>query len=263
MSALARFLHPLPASRRTYSSFFSSKSGGGGRYFNSAKPPKGATVAAPAKANTKVDPSVPGNVADANESVVQSATTPGSNGSNKTADESSSSSSASSIAPSNDTSDHSMTSPAHIQQHHALSPHPMVNPKDFKLHQFFSLHRPLLLLSNPPSILQSAPLTGPLFSSSSAPNTRSDQASSSTGADEYSDANIDADAEAARQLTRALTMSQAGATMAWENTLRKLGLDVNLEADRVGLQQQLDREWQEVIMDSTQRKRRKKMKKHK
>jgi len=74
---------------------------------------------------------------------------------------------------------------------------------------------------------------------------------------------IDADAEAARQLTRALTMSKAGSTLAWENTLKHLGLDVSKEADRVNLQQQFDREWEEVLLDSTRRKRRKKMKKHK
>ena len=74
---------------------------------------------------------------------------------------------------------------------------------------------------------------------------------------------IDADAEAARQLTRALTMSQAGATIAWENTLRHLGLDPAKDEERVGLQERFEKEWSEVLMDSTKRKRRKKMKKHK
>lgn len=74
---------------------------------------------------------------------------------------------------------------------------------------------------------------------------------------------IDADAEAARQLTRALTMAKAGATVSWEDTLKHLGLDVSKEVDRVALKKQLDKDWEDVLMDSTKRKRRKKMKKHK
>jgi hypothetical protein len=81
--------------------------------------------------------------------------------------------------------------------------------------------------------------------------------------DEFPEASVDADAAAARQLTRALTINHAGATVAWENTLRRLGLDVNKDAERVNLQQQWNKEWQEVMLDSTKRKRRKKMKKHK
>lgn len=58
-------------------------------------------------------------------------------------------------------------------------------------------------------------------------------------------------------------MSKAGATMSWEATLKHLGLDVSKDADRVNLQEQFDKEWNEVLLDSTKRKRRKKMKKHK
>lgn len=83
------------------------------------------------------------------------------------------------------------------------------------------------------------------------------------GLDGNADPFIDADAEAARQLTRALTMSKAGATVSWEDTLKKLGLDVSKDADRVNLREQFEREWEDVMMDSTKRKRRKKMKKHK
>jgi len=73
----------------------------------------------------------------------------------------------------------------------------------------------------------------------------------------------DADAEAARHLTRALTMTKAAATVSWEGTLKKLGVDVSKEAERVNLQQQFDKDWEDVMLDSTKRKRRKKMKKHK
>lgn len=75
----------------------------------------------------------------------------------------------------------------------------------------------------------------------------------------------DADADTARQLTRALTMNIAGGVYDWENTLRELGLDLSLEPTRISTQEQMDRDWHEheALMDSTKRKRRKKMKKHK
>jgi hypothetical protein len=81
--------------------------------------------------------------------------------------------------------------------------------------------------------------------------------------DEFPEASMDADAAAARQLTRALTINHAGATVAWEDTLRRLGLNVDQDTERAHMQQQWDREWQDVMMDSTKRKRRRKMKKHK
>lgn len=73
----------------------------------------------------------------------------------------------------------------------------------------------------------------------------------------------DADADAARQLTRALTLSQAGSAVAWENTLKRLGLDVNAQPDRIGSQREIRKVWRDIVMDSVKRKRRKKMKKHK
>lgn len=144
-----------------------------------------------------------------------------------------------------------------------------MNPKDFKLHQFFSLHRPLLLISNPPSIFEPAPPSSSTFGLPSSEADSSPQANSlllngqAASPDDGLDITIDADAEAARQLTRALTMSRAGPAVSWEATLQRLGLDVGLDADRVNLQEQMDREWDEVMMDSTKRKRKKKMKKHK
>ncbi len=74
---------------------------------------------------------------------------------------------------------------------------------------------------------------------------------------------IDADAETARQLNRALTMSRTGSTAAWEATLRRLGLDVSQQPDRIGLLEQFKQDWSNVIMDSVKRKKKKKMKKHK
>jgi len=185
MSAFARSLH-VPASRRTYSSFFSSKSGGG-RYVNSAR-----------KSPTEI--------------------------SNPFAEPSSS-----------------------------LVPQLTITPKDLQTHQFFSLHRPLLLISQPTSIFRPVPPNHSIF----------DALLVGPQNPPALEPSIDADAEAARQLTRALTMNKAGATVSWENTLKLLGLDVAQGVDRVNLQQQFDKEWRDVMMDSTKRKRRKKMKKHK
>ncbi|KAF8211935.1 hypothetical protein K438DRAFT_1219724 [Mycena galopus ATCC 62051] len=71
----------------------------------------------------------------------------------------------------------------------------------------------------------------------------------------------DPDAEAARQLTRALTMTRAGATVSWENTLRRLGLDVDSAAQDLRAEE-WNQEWEDILADSVKRKRRKKMKKH-
>ena len=57
-------------------------------------------------------------------------------------------------------------------------------------------------------------------------------------------------------------MNQVGGTVAWEATLRRLGLDVNKEEGRIRLKETLAKEL-EMVLDSTKRKRRKKMKKHK
>jgi len=147
------------------------------------------------------------------------------------------------------------------QRHsHSQRQHPIVNAKDFKLHQFFSLHRPLLLIPTPSSILTPAPENVDLSNLNSFAEGSS---AHSWLLDEFPEASMDADAAAARQLTRALTINHAGATVAWEDTLRRLGLNVDKDKARVHMQQQWDREWQEVMMDSTKRKRRRKMKKHK
>jgi len=130
------------------------------------------------------------------------------------------------------------------------------------MHQFFSLHRPLLLASDPSSLFRPVQPHQPLFRADAA----SEGASPARIFSEWPQSSMspmDADAEAARQLTRALTMSKAGASIAWEDTLRHLGLDVSKGADRVGLEELLAKEKHDVLMDSTKRKRRKKMKKHK
>ncbi|KAF5315829.1 hypothetical protein D9611_004984 [Ephemerocybe angulata] len=281
MSAFRRLMTALPArssSSRAYS-VFSSRSGGG-RYFNSAKAPSG-TKAAPV-------------VADAAQAKDSSAvpTQDGTNTSDaarpqeKTLDSSSSSSSppapstaAAPTAPTPVTAATTTTSAAEQLQASVdelaslkaqlASSHPAVAPGDYKLHQFFSLHRPLLLLHTPPA----------LFAPGPPPNIetalRTPQAFREGGVkqrvpvsvfDDFPEhAVLDADAIAARQLGRAMAMSRIGAAVGWEATLKRLGLDPAKDPERVEGQVRMEKELEDVqiLLDSTKRKRRKKMKKHK
>jgi len=255
MSAFTRLLH-VPASRRTYSSFFSSKSGGG-RYFNSAKSPKSTTVAL--KNNkTNVDPS------EVQKDGVQAGSASQNTGASQNPIADAQSSQTVSGSPSADESSKTVTpqtmelSNAFAELSNSLMPQLIITPKDFKTHQFFSLHRPLLLISQPTSIFRPIPPNHSIFEA-----VQPSSAQNPFVFDPLSEPLVDADAEAARQLTRALTMNKAGATVSWEDTLKHLGLDLAQDADRVNLQQQFDKDWQDVMMDSTKRKRRKKMKKHK
>lgn len=138
---------------------------------------------------------------------------------------------------------------------HFAPVHPRVNPQDLKLHQFFSLHRPLLTLAQPPSTLfESQSSLFPL-----APNATAESAKYGNMEDAL-DASPEADADAARQLARAMVVNRIGASLAWEDTMKRLGLDMTSgRAEEVSL---AEAEF-ELYMDSTKRKRRKKMKKHK
>ncbi|ESK94593.1 hypothetical protein Moror_1032 [Moniliophthora roreri MCA 2997] len=247
MSSLTRLLYPLPAARscrsyssvRTYSSFFSSKPGGG-RYFNSAKPPKVVPpVSKKDRQPTSTASSSGGTVDDiSSSSSSSSSSTPCDNTPDEAPEQSSPNFARVSIPPPS-------VSPPYV--------HPILGDKDFKLHQFFSLHRPLLLLNNPQSILDSAPATH-IFSVSP-PSSNTNKV-----VDEFSNAEVsyEADAETARSLSRAMTMNRLGAAVDWEATLQRLGL-----ASNVANQAELDKEYRDVMMESTKRKRRKKMKKHK
>ncbi|KAK0483861.1 hypothetical protein IW261DRAFT_1465461 [Armillaria novae-zelandiae] len=238
MSSLARFLQPLPAARRAYSSFFSSKPGGG-RYFNSARPTKTVVAGGVAKKSNR-----------GTRGAVESGSSAG-----ETAGE------AVQAAQGEDVSGPREEPSRSFSLYEASHPHPLIESRDFKLHQFFSLHRPLLLLSDPASILQTAPRTGPLHQTEGA--TAMNEAEARTPGAGSMETVTDADADAARQLTRALTLSQAGSAVAWENTLKRLGLDVNAQPDRIGSQREIRKVWRDIVMDSVKRKRRKKMKKHK
>jgi hypothetical protein len=265
MSAFSRF---APASRRAYS-YFSSRSGG--RFFNSAKPPKAAVVAAkptPTNATTKAEPSGEGkgdNLHDASSQNNAPSTSNPINESTESSPVQNASSKAGSVGtttPSGSSRAFSYpdTPPSHI-------PTQMISPKDLRMHQFFSLHRPLLLISQPPSLFRSVPSShspfSPPLSEAEIHKYVTHYLSEEPSGLPSEPFVIDADAEVARQLTRALTMSKASATVSWEDTLKSLGLDVSKEADRITLKQQFEQDWEDVLMDSTKRKRRKKMKKHK
>ncbi|KAJ7172256.1 hypothetical protein C8R46DRAFT_142108 [Mycena filopes] len=257
MSAFARFLHPIPAARRSYSSFFSKP--GGGRYFTSHKPAKPVV----AVNNTKEQPASPPDAADsppAQSGPTGSAPNP--------------------LNPDDTPAMPSVASPprlptlvplAAVRHPEGLPTHPMLEPEVFQLHQFFSIHRPLLLLADPTSILRSPHPAQPLFPRQGYESHSRLPESPVGGSPAAMELPVDSDAEAARQLTRALTMTRAGATTSWENTLRRLGMDVDMAAADLRAVE-WDQEWEDILAestgqdiraDSTKRKRRKKMKKHK
>ncbi|KAF7304994.1 Tom37 domain-containing protein [Mycena kentingensis (nom. inval.)] len=252
LAARLRQLHSVPVSRRPYSSFF-SKAGGGGRYFNAhGKPTKQPVVAAGAKDT----PSAAQQPTDADKpDLLAAEDTP-------------------TIAAPNAT--HVASSPAAPSPPPRFSTttvpltHPMVDLKDFHLNQFFSLHRPLLLLHDPAAILRTPHPAEPLFPEKKQPQQAEAQEGGSPLLDptlRSPNPNPDQDAEVARQLARALTMNRAGAVASWESTLERLGLDVGAETQIVQAAEWNDG-WEdiesgEIHADSTKRKRRRKMKKHK
>ncbi|KAK7693754.1 hypothetical protein QCA50_003326 [Cerrena zonata] len=245
----SRFVRPPQvATRRAYSVF--SKPGGG-RYFNSAKPPKVATAVTQKPSATN-----PSGKVDA-----------GASNSNDSADDVNAASSSQGIesqqTPSNAFS--SLSFP--VVNTPPLS-HPPVNPQDFRLHQFFSQHRPLLTLTQPTtSIFETPSISLSNFppqatkSSEASEKHLNGHASGMMGTiDNPPEASAESDADAARQLARALVVNRVGADLAWEATLKKLGLDVS--EGRVE-EVKLAEEQYQVYLDSTKRKRRKKMKTHK
>ncbi|KAI0723978.1 hypothetical protein C8T65DRAFT_628107 [Cerioporus squamosus] len=229
MSLLAHLLRPAAGARRAYSAF--SKPGGGG-YFNSSKSPK---VAPPSK--SKVD---------------SSSTTPDASSSAPTDDSATMSSGG---AAADATGSHIPSSSAFTLSSQFAPVHPHISRQDLKLHQFFSLHRPLLTISQHPlSVFESHSSPFPT------PATPASETANFGTLEEHAEVSPDADADAARQLARAMVVNRIGASMAWEDTLKKLGLDESSgRAEEVSL---AEAEF-EMYMDSTKRKRRKKMKKHK
>jgi hypothetical protein len=193
----------LPATSRAYS-FFSGKPGGG-RFFNSVKPPK---LANPPNSNTKVPAQTVTKV-------------PGVDVSNPISPEEPSAPSPSHKPSLTLESEHPERAPPYTPEYHPKPALPILH-----LHNFFSLHRPLLLLPNPVANLFN-PIT----------------VSDNQVADGFEDQ--DADADVARVLGRAIVLQRVRSNVEWSDVLERLGLET------------------EINMDSVKRKRRKKITKHK
>jgi hypothetical protein len=157
-----------------------------------------------------------------------------------------------------------MASLMSISDQYMFPRHPAMSPEDYKLHQFFSLHRPLLLHAQPTSaIFESPPQPLHLFAHPLSEGEVPRRPAYLNTLEEPPEASPEADADAARHLARALVMNRVGSNLSWENTLTKLGLDGNTEEGRAQLAKEWAREWEIIHADSVKRKRKKKMKKHK
>jgi len=253
MSALGRIFYRLPASQRLYSSF------GSGRFFNSSKTP---VVAAKSKSDRSDSTPKDSPAAAKTQQKVGSApdAAPQEPASESTKN--------STVSPSPSSS----SPPAHLStQRSYMSSHPTVSSRDFKIHHFFSLHRPLLLISHPLSIFESPPADTPLFRSLASLSDRVDTPDtekllqltdwSTEKMPKGLSVFLNQHVETMMQLQRSIIVARAGATVDWKKTLKVLGIDKSEEPKRDSVREQCDRE--EVLMDSTKRKRRKKMKKHK
>ncbi|KAF8447882.1 hypothetical protein L210DRAFT_3610063 [Boletus edulis BED1] len=243
MSLLARLARPAHPVGRAYSSFFSSKPGGG-RHFVSAKPPK--PVLQPGRAKPTSPPT--------NASGVVKAASADAKLSSKPAETHPQSPLSSSISP-------PFTYSASSGDHAPF--HPTVSSKEYKLHQFFSLHRPLLLLDQPTStIFEASDPSTPLFTSFE-DQVNNDSRHSIPTIDNPPESSPDADADAARQLAHALVMNRVGDAVAWQQALSRLGLSAKYSEEDMTLAKETAQEWVTIHADSTRRKKRKKMKKHK
>jgi len=274
MSLFTR-IPPLPITRRAYSSFFSSKPGG--RYFNSTKPPKSVVTAGKSKAENV-------NVNDG--AVNGSSSAHSGSGTNKMKAAGGEEQASAQTSPSitNTAATHDTSRTPHGSSHNSTgapllsttSPststskqftptrHPVISPQDYKLHQFFSLHRPLLLHAQPTSAIFESPQQFDLFVSPLSQNKAPSPPAHLGTVDDPPEASPEADADAARQLARALVMNRVGGTISWEDTLTRLGMaGGNTEEVRAALAKKWAREWETVYADSVKRKRKKKMKKHK
>ncbi|KAH0830639.1 hypothetical protein J3R83DRAFT_2094 [Lanmaoa asiatica] len=253
MSLLSRLARPTHSVGRAYSSFFSSKPGGG-RY-----PPKPVL-------QQKIDNTTP------TRSPTESGTaSPPANATGvvkaATADEKPSS---------KPVETHPQSPPVHPLSSSVSPPlayfssssdhipiHPTVSSNEYKLHQFFSLHRPLLLLNQPTSaIFEAADPSAPL-STSSEDQVNDDPRPSFATIDDPPESSPDTDADAARQLAHTLVMNRVGGAIAWQRALSRLGLTAKCSENDMTLAKESAQQWVTIHADSTRRKKRKKMKKHK
>ena len=277
-------------SQRTYS-FFSSKSGNG-RYFTSNKPPKVAsTTQQPAQGATNNHPG----------SSTTSATA-GANGPQRPSEvlASTDSASAETKTPPAPEPLRAASSPS-LSHTPPSSPvvSPVLPPASFPqtaedleqllspsrdtvaLHSFFSLYRPMILLPVHPApaslfnaLLSSSPeateddtapmmglnskepqvfmATGELIPSGIPAQVKREQEENQRQQEAMEE--TEREAEAARWLTRSLFVHRVGGAMAWAEQLKAWGDSQS---------QEVVRSVEEMSMDSTKRKRRKKMSKHK
>jgi len=151
--------------------------------------------------------------------------------------------------------------------------HTPLTAKDLSLHSFFSGHKPLLLLSQPSSSIFGS---WPELQLSNNPDLEASHHQSllnhlgGINLEDPPEATPEEDADTARLLNRALVVNRLGGTVSWEETLAKLGVveeRTGLSEMGMGAHDVVDMGMQtdgfNVYMDSTKRKRRKKMKKHK
>ncbi|KAG8931792.1 hypothetical protein FRC02_002146 [Tulasnella sp. 418] len=116
--------------------------------------------------------------------------------------------------------------------------HPTPTLPTLHLHNFFALDRPMLLLNQSPSALfQSSPVQS--LEKFSAPEQQ-------LGPEETLMEDQDADIHAARLLARSMVIQKIGSVMDWADVTAKLGIPNDMV----------------IEMDSTKRKRKKKMTKH-
>lgn len=251
-------------SSRSYS-FFSSKSGS--RSIGaSTKPPR--SVAASKGSSSTASSNPNSNTTSNDEDGSTSSLT------SEDASSASSTTAASSVSPVDPIAQSSPFQPPFQPHHLALS------PNDLKLHQFFSLHRPLFLSQPSSSLFESSSTlrlpnsaSAALSSGYSAAQAGAEQASTSSDAfEDPPEASAEADADAARLLARALVINRVGGTIRWDETMRRLGWKgedskevLTMSVEMVGgTSSGADMEGENVVdMDSVKRKRRKKMKKHK
>lgn len=229
---LSRLLHSTPAStsRRTYS-FFSSKPGGG-RSFNPNKPPKVA-VGKPSDPSSSAPHNATGSPSNSPERPSQGP---------NSADIKPLSSALSPVADSSSPMTPSATarptaSFSALPSLRSIHPQPGLNA--LHLHEFFSLDRPLLLLSQPLSTLfESTPQAPPPSMTPPASAT-----------EESSDGLIDdpeGDVDVARLLARSIVVHRVGSVVDWSDVMKELGAPSDIS----------------IQLDSVKRKRRKKMNKH-
>jgi hypothetical protein len=227
-----------PSARRAFS-FFSHSGTIGGRFFTSARPPRIIAAASSPGGSNDGGSSQPKTTDSKTATAADGQTAPTSTAPDaaKLAVESEAPVSVAPVPPTPELAGASQLS----FDGWGVTHHPTPSTQDFRLHQFFSLGRPLLGLNQPgASVFDAVSSTAFLAHAKSAESTLEGS--------EAEESSAEADAHTARQLSHAIVMNRVGSAIAFDAALARLGLDTTDLA---------------VQMDSVKRKRRSKMKKHK